>query len=570
MSSHDFYWFRLTKGEEVPAWHEERLPREELPLLVLFDGWYSFMRDRVVPWRMTMSEKVRTQLETEALPRFLETQRWYAAKGEPVKRATLIRYAEWKEGSDAWMMALFRIGAGTEDDPMYFAPLALVWEDGDDERMRGVMRGAISRVRQQARMGVLADAFYDDVFCRAVLEAIRSNKELGGNESTIHFRSTSALMAQPSEDGGPLAVHLPGAQSSNTTVTIGDRFFLKGYRRLRIGVSPELEVGRFLTEVAKFPHIVPVLGWVELVYEDVTITLALLQRYLENQGDGWSYTLDYLQWFLGEQRASPNAAAGPAAEMHAGYLRLIETLGTRTAELHKALATPAGDPMFEPEPMAAKDISGWVHNVKEEAAVTFDLLQARLETLAETARTDAEALLARRVGLLERVVSSLPRHIEATKIRFHGDYHLGQVLLVHNDFVIIDFEGEPARPPEERRSKHSPFKDVAGMIRSFNYAAYAALVRATAERPDDFSALEPVAEHWETEVCRVFLDAYMRASGDSGLYASWDEAQQLLRLFLLEKALYELRYELSNRPDWVHIPLRGLLRLASEDRAEQS
>ncbi|HEX9811129.1 MAG TPA: maltose alpha-D-glucosyltransferase [Burkholderiales bacterium] len=559
LSSHDFYWFRLAKGEEVPSWHEEWLPRDELPLLVLFDGWSSFIRERVVPWRIAMADKVRTQLEVEALPHFVQGQRWYSAKGSAVRRVLLSAHGEWQSGSASWMLALVRIENDEAEAPMYFTPLSLVWEDGNEERMRGAKAGAIARVRQQARLGVLADAFCDELFCRTLARSIEAGRDIPCGGGTIRLRPTQAFAARPLGDVAALTVQPPGAQSSNTTVAIGDRLFLKGFRRLRPGISCELEVGRFLTEVANFRHFVPVLGWVEYVEGDAATTLALLHAYTENQGDGWSYTLDYLERFIGERAAVATPVVGTPAEAHAGYLSLIQTLGTRTAQLHRALATRNGDPLFEPEPIGTKDMAAWVQAIKEEAVATFDLLHARRANLPESAHGDIDAVLAHRRDIVHAIDTSVPMHVDAQKIRIHGDFHLGQVLLAQNDFVIIDFEGEPGRSPEERRRKHSPLKDVAGMVRSFSYAMHTALTRATDERPDDRPGLEPLAQQWEVETRRAYLDAYAKASADAGLYASWREAQGFLRLYLAEKALYELRYELDNRPEWVRIPLRGLL-----------
>jgi maltose alpha-D-glucosyltransferase/alpha-amylase len=358
-------------------------------------------------------------------------------------------------------------------------------------------------------------------------------------------------------------VRAPGAQGSNTTVALGHQLFLKGYRRLRAGLNPEVEIGCFLTEVARFPNSVPVAGHVEYASADGTVmTLALLQGYVENQGDGWSYTLDYLERFLDQCRTA--TAPGPAAEAHGGYLALMQTLGRRTAELHRAFAAASGDPAFNPEPLARRDLAAWVKQVREEAAATLDLLGHRRARLSEAEGAAADTVLARRREILERIGTHAPGHVEALKTRYHGDYHLGQVLLAQNDFVVIDFEGEPARPLAERRAKHLPLKDVAGMLRSFNYAAYTALGRLTAERPEDFARLEPHARGWEAEAARVFLGAYEETTRGSGLYGAWEEARGLLELFTLEKAFYELRYELANRPDWAHIPLRGILMLSGQ------
>jgi maltose alpha-D-glucosyltransferase/alpha-amylase len=562
LPGHGFFWFRLAAGEEMPAWHEERVPREEPPLLVLFDGWRSIFRDRVVPWRIAMAEKVRAQFETEALPRFIAAQRWYAARGEAPRRVALADHAEWSAGPGSWLVALFRVEEAGGEASTYFLPMSLAWEDGDEERLRAMLAVTVARARQQALVGVVGDAFGDEAFCRALVQAVGAGKTLACAQGSVRFTPTAAFAELAGADPGALPVRPPAAQGSNTVVALGERLFLKGYRRLQPGVSPEVEIGRFLTEVARFPNTVPVAGAVEYLDRDGNPTaLALLLGYVENQGDGWSFTLDYLERFL-EQRRAAAAAPAPAAEAHGGYLALIRTLGRRTAELHRALATRSGNPDFDPEPVAAQDLTAWGRRVAEEAAATLELLERRREGLPAAAQAQAGALLQGRGRLLARIQARVPARIEAVKIRHHGDYHLGQVLLAHNDFVIIDFEGEPGRPLPERRGKHSPLRDVAGMLRSFDYARHAALARLDAGTAGDRPELESAGRDWQAEAERAFLRAYAEAAGGSGLFASFDEMRGLLELFTAEKALYELRYELAHRPDWARIPLDGLLALA--------
>ena len=561
LAGYGFYWFKLAKDEEVPEWHEERLPKDEPPLLVLFDGWASFFRDRVVPWRIALAEKVRAQLENEALPRFIAGQRWYAVKGEPVRRVALGDCAEWSEGRASWLVALFSAESERGDAQRYFLPLTLAWENDTEERSQRLLPVTVAKVRQQSQVGVMGDAFADPAFCRALVAAIGSHRELRCAQGTIRFSPTYAFAALVGQGLAEVPVRVPRALGSNTTVTLGERLFLKGYRRLYAGVNPEAEVGCFLTEVAQFPHCVPVAGTVNYTDADgATTTLALLQSYVDNQGDGWSYTLDYLERCF-EQHGTGSEPPGPPAEAHGGYLALTRTLGRRTGELHAALAIRTGDPAFDPEPVGPQDLAAWSERVCEEAKATLAQLERRRGALAEAACGDADALLARRGDVLARIAACLPGSVPLVKTRHHGDYHLGQVLLKQNDFVIIDFEGEPSRPLAERRCKHSALRDVAGMLRSFDYAMHAALFRVTAERPMDRAQLETRGNEWRIETQRVFLEAYQEVACASKLCVSWDDVRGLLELFVLEKALYELRYELDNRPDWVRIPLRGILDL---------
>jgi len=555
LHGHGFFWFRLEKGGEVPAWHEERLPPEELPMLVLFDGWNSFFRDRVVPWRIGMAERVCDQMERDALPRFLAAQRWYAAKGEPITRATFADHVELTGASGSWLMALVAVEGGVP--ATYFAPLSLRWESGEEEAWRALLPAGVARVRQQSQVGVLGDAFADEAFCRHVIDSMREKRTLATAHGTIRYVATREF-GRLAGDSGTLEIRLPGAQGSNTTVRLGESMFLKAYRRVQTGINPEFEIGRYLTETARFPNIVPVAGAIEYHGPDKSATtLAILHAYVINQGDGWSYTLDYLERYL-ENRRTNAGPATPAAEAHGGYLALIRTLGRRTAELHLALAIPTDNPSFAPEPVTTHDLSAWSRTVTQDAAHTLDLLAERRDQLRPADAADADRLINARHALREHLEDLVPEQPSGMKTRYHGDYHLGQVLLTHNDFTIIDFEGEPARPLDERRHKHSPLRDVAGMLRSFSYAAATALTRQAEERSEHRDALERETRDWETETRRAFVDSYADAARAGGLIPDWSPAAKLIDLFIVEKALYEVRYELDNRPDWVSIPLRGL------------
>jgi len=553
-----FYWFRLATDIEVPSWHEERLAPEERPVLVLFDGWTSLFRDRVVPWRMRMAEKLRTQFETETLPSYIVTQRWYAAKGEPIKRAALNDWVLWGPDRSPWLMALLQVETASGQSP-YFMPMALAWGDGDDEQVRALAATAVARVRLQSQVGVLADAFADETFCRALVEAIGARREVKCAHGTLRFTPTTAFAGLAGESLGELAVTRPKFPSSNTVVMLGERLFLKGYRHARAGVNPEFEVGRFLSEVARFANCVPVAGALEYVAADGTPTgLALLQGQVANQGDGWSYTLDYLERTFESQLA---ASLEPPADLHGAYLSLVHTLGTRTAELHKALAVRTGDQAFAPEPLGAGDLAGWKQRVHDDALTTLELLQRQQDRLPAPAMEHARALLGERQRLLDRIDACGMPAGACLKTRYHGDYHLGQVLVSNNDFIIIDFEGEPARPLAERRAKHSSLRDVAGMLRSFDYARWSAVLRDTYTDADR-ARIAPIAQGWAGETRETFLRAYDEATRDGGLYGgSFADVQGLIELFELEKALYELRYEIGNRPAWIDVPLQGVLAL---------
>jgi maltose alpha-D-glucosyltransferase/alpha-amylase len=557
LGGHGFLWFRIASGEDVPAWHEERLARDELPVLVLFDGWASLFRERVVPWRMGMADKVRGQLEREVLPSYLAGRRWYAAKGDPVRRVAIADHVVWQHGERSWLFAIADAEREGGEKQTYLLPLTLVWEDGSDEAQRAVAPVTIAKVREQARVGVLADAFGDESFCRALIEAIGAGEERKSTHGTLRCVPTREFARIAGTGWDALPIGSPGPQSSNTIVNVGERLFLKAYRRLQAGINPEAEMGRYLTEVAHFPNSVPVAGTIEYILDDKrATTLGMLQGYVENQGDGWEFTISHLDRYFELHPA--DGAGQAAADAHGGYLALVRTLGVRTAELHAELARTTGDAAFDPEPIAPADVAAWTQRVRRGGEAALDRLARRLNELPDSMRAQAEDMLGRRDAILARIDRHAADRSAARKTRVHGDYHLGQVLVAQNDFIIVDFEGEPTRTLAERREKQSPLKDVAGMLRSFDYAMHVALEHADGDRQEMRSARERSGQEWQAAARRMFLDGYEEVAAAAGLALPRAEAKGLLELFLIEKALYELAYEIDHRPDWVRVPLRGL------------
>jgi len=557
LSGYGFYWFKLTADAEAPSWHEQIFSIDERPVLVLFDGWSSLFRDRVVPWRIGMAEKTRLQFETDTLPRFIETQRWYAAKGTAIDRARIVDHVLWQEGKASWVLALLEVGSGAEA-ASYFMPLALAWEERDEERLKNLSTAAIARVRQQSSVGIMGDAFADEAFCRAVVGAMSKPREISTAQGKLLFRPTAAFGRLAGPDFASLPAARPQGSSSNTIVVMGERLILKGYRRLRAGASPELEMGLYLTDVVHYANCAPLAGVLEYADKDgEPRLLAMLQAYIPNQGDGWTYALEYLRRHLEEHRTVPATDSLPANH-HEAFLTLIRVLAVRTAELHLALASPGKDARFSPEPLSRADLDAYRKRATDEAKNALSLLKSHLAELAPLEREKAASVLAQTDPILKRIDNCAAEDPRGIKIRIHGDYHLGQVLLTRNDFVIIDFEGEPGHGLEERRAKQSPLRDVAGMLRSFSYVEHSAL-RSIAHDDVEYAKLAPLAHAWTAEVRAAFLSAYDGAARSASLYGALTPAAGLLGLFELEKALYELRYELGNRPAWAGIPLQGIL-----------
>jgi maltose alpha-D-glucosyltransferase/alpha-amylase len=374
----------------------------------------------------------------------------------------------------------------------------------------------------------------------------------------LRFRPTRKFAEIAGPDFEALPVERPRGSSSNTIVNMRERLMLKGYRRLRVGMNPELEMGLYLTEKAHFANCAPLAGVLEYVANDgQTRLLAMLQAYIANQGDGWTYSLEYVRRHLEQYRTTPASDALPP-NAHEAYLTLIRVLALRTAELHRALSLPTKDAAFSAQPLTRADIDAYRQRALDEALGALDSLAANVDAVPAADRDRANTVLAQREQILKRIEECTAATPPGKKIRIHGDYHLGQVLVTRNDFVIIDFEGEPGHSLEQRRAKHSPLRDVAGMMRSFSYVQQSAL-RSVAHNEAEAARLAPLARGWEIAARTAFLSAYDSAARPAALYESLQPGQGLLGLFELEKALYELRYEIGNRPTWVGIPLHGIL-----------
>jgi maltose alpha-D-glucosyltransferase/alpha-amylase len=558
LAGHGFYWFLLATDTEAPDWHEEHLPLRRLSVLVLPEGLQTLRPETTT--RTEVTRRALHSLETSVLPGYLPTRRWFAAKGTAIEAARLLEQTQWRD----WLLSAVEVRLADGTLQRYFLPLALAWEERE-EQSGPLWAAALCRIRRQAQTGVMYDAFEDEGFVRALLDAMVQQQEVPFGTGHLRFSATTALqglLAAPRTEPG---VRRPGTEGSNSAAIVDGRLFLKGYRRFQSGENPEAEMGRFLTENTGYRQIVPLGGSAQYLAADGTpSTLALLQAYVQNQGDAWHHTIEHLERVL-EGYGQP-LGGSDGDDSHAAYLGLIATLGRRTAELHRALAREDSEPAFAPEAISPGDLAAWRDQVQREAGATLDRLQQRVEVLPAALHALAESLCAGRDALLQTIAALVPRRITATRTRYHGDFHLGQVLVAENDVILIDFEGEPARPLAERGRKHSPLRDVAGMLRSFDYAAQVALEQLCADRPEDREQLAPRVIDWRQRTTATFLGAYRDTAAGASFYpADAAHAGALLRLFVIEKALYEVRYELDSRPEWVQIPLHGLQRALLEE-----
>jgi maltose alpha-D-glucosyltransferase/alpha-amylase len=554
LPAYGFYWFVLAREAELPGWHEPiPEPMPDLITLVLSSGWDGLKRGRAA-----------ADFSRDVLPTYLAHQRWFAAKDTPITAARLGDMSRlWLDDSKAYLAAIVEVDLEGGEHQRYFVPLTADWDEAATSTHAPLLPYTLAKVRRGPHVGALVDATVMPDFARALIDAVRGSADLGSTTGMLRCRPSSAFDFEIPRD---VEVRRMGVEQSNTSIKVGDYMIVKIYRRLVDGVHPELEIGRFLTEVAHYGNTPATYGSIELIAEDGTPTaLVALQQFIRNQGDGWRYTLEYLERNLEEQRLGIGGEEITVEGRHAVYCQRAATLGLRTAELHRAFALETGDPVFDPEPMTDADMASLRGDVEFQAERAFSGLRRSIGRLEGEPRASAEKLLLRERECLDIITRLADMPPPAAKTRHHGDFHLGQVLLERDDFILVDFEGEPARTLEERRIKKTPMRDVAGMIRSFDYASWVAVKTLARENP---GARDDLAEHaraWRELAVGAFRSAYVDAMAGCVSYPADPKlAERLLDLLLLEKALYEVAYETSNRPAWLTIPISGVIALLNE------
>jgi maltose alpha-D-glucosyltransferase/alpha-amylase len=558
-----------------------------------------------VDWPSLLASRYRSVLES-ALPDWLPRQRWFGAKSRKIEATQIVDWVELpREEVDTFdstpAAALFFVEVTYSNGPptLYQVPLALSSGTEAEDLHASFPQSIVTPLPFAARQLLVHDATTLPSFRGALFQLIKNNTSLpiassltaaSSDAGSLDACASQAFVA--TEDAGRIPSHLGSAEQSNTSILYGKQFILKLFRHLHSGENPDVEVGRFLTESAHFDHIPPFFGEISITHPgSEKTTIAFLQGLVANQGDGWSWFLGQLTTLFSETALPPAPAEPPsasflrndstAADIPAGaqpMLRAAALLGHRTAEMHLALSSSTALAGFVPEPMGSDDLAQDARRIEGQIASAFEALKTKLVTLDDTTADSAAVLLSRRLDLYARARAIQNSNAGGQRIRIHGDYHLGQTLRIaapdgtqaskeDGDFVLIDFEGEPARPLEERRRKQSPLKDVAGMLRSFSYVVQAARhpLDTTNHEQSQLLASANIAA-WshvlEAALGSAFLGAY-RSVMDSNppLLPDPQDAQHLLDAYLLEKVLYELLYELNNRPTWLPIPIAGALAL---------
>jgi maltose alpha-D-glucosyltransferase/alpha-amylase len=564
LGPHSLFWFALEPARD----QREAGPRAPAELAVLRAGgrWDEVLWDR--------------RGLPSLLPRYLAARRWFGAKARTIQSTAVVDAlplspaetlalvnVEYAEGeADTYLLPLAPRPARPEDPPAPSAPPPI----------------ASVQVRDRRRTEVLGEPVADRGFGERLLSFVLHPRTIKGKTGQLEAWITREAR-QGLAEGEPLPPpSVLSAEQSNTSIRYGNRYLLKLIRRVEEGVNPDLEVGRYLTERG-YRHSPAVLGAIEYRRgRREPATLAILHAFVVNEGDAWSFSTHHLGRYFEQVMARPSAppALADAEGLLAGanreppelvkqlmgtYLPAAQLMGQRTAELHRALASDTDDPAFAPEPFGMLYQRSLIQSLRNLTRQSLQLLRRRLKELPQDVREEAQRVLGLEADILRRTREAFERRLSALRTRLHGDLHLGQILYTGRDFVIIDFEGEPMRSLSQRRLKRSPLRDVAGMVRSFQYAGQSALLKRVAGgqvRREDARALAPWVRVWESWASAAYLGSYLRAAADAPhLPRTHEELTRMLGAYLMEKALYELGYELNNRPDWVHIPLRGLLQL---------
>jgi maltose alpha-D-glucosyltransferase/alpha-amylase len=567
---HGHFWLLLEPASSLtlPGGGERALP--------LLEG-VTGLQDLVSPGG-------RRQLQNAILPAYLPSCRWFRSKARTILRIEITHLVPVGDQAETARLLLLNV-AYTEGLPeSYLLPVQLLGAEAAAARRSAAPSSGIAAL---AGGGVLCDASADEGFQRALLALITHRKrvrdgvrgELAGVTSRPARPALEAL-------GSDAACRALGAEQSNTSIVYDNKFFLKLYRKVEEGENPDIELTRFLSEKAGYPNVPPFAGQIEYrpAGGGAVQVIGMMQHWVASEGDAWTLTIDantrYFERVLAArpilgELAHPTSPrllendilTAPAAiqELIGGiYPSRAEQLGTRTAEMHLALtgAAAADDPALAPEPFSMLYQRSLLQSISTLTRRVFTSARKKFATLPASVQPRATRLLDSQKVITDLLERALKGRISAMKSRIHGDYHLGQVLFTGKDFAIIDFEGEPARSLGERKLKRSPLADVAGMLRSFHYAISSALIKNVTSLPEDEAWLRGWAECWYAYVAGSFLRAYLtKVAQGTFVPAAPREFEQLLQVFLLEKAVYEVGYELNNRPDWIEIPIRGVLQI---------
>ncbi len=557
LGPYGYFWFQVDvaeKKEKSEASGELPLVKTEVSWEKLFDN-YNEVRD----------------MERKILPPFMKKCRWFGGKAKVVSKVSINMTIPLKVEGDTHFLTVLEVHYVQRLPEFYFLPLTFLPSDSILERVEYTVQSVVCRAEIQGKAGFIMDSSYDRVFRDYLFVSMEKETRVKDDGGTLEFNSSVFAKIDVSKD---VDSKILKSDQSNTAIIYNDKYFFKFYRKLEKEMNPELEIVRFLSEHTSFQNSPRYAGSIEYHDdEDNVIVFGLLQEKVENQGEAWTMSVDSVGRFYERVMAKAKTIKLPkmvnkssikfedAPEViqefiGRGFYERMVRLGQRTAEMHLALASDNSNPAFTPEPFTANYQRSMYSSLRKLVRDRFNMLESSIPKLHPEVQEFAKKVLMLEDKILECFSEVHQIRIKGMKTRVHGDYHMGQVLFTGKDFVIIDFEGEPGFSFSERRLKKNPLKDVAGMMRSIHYAAFGKILLNENYRDRDLEFLESWAEQWQHYVGRFYLGAYMERMG-MGTTLSYED-DVLIRTFLLEKAIYELGYELNGRPDWTIIPLRGI------------
>ncbi len=565
LGHYDYFWFVLKKEEKTAP----------------------FRKIRHIPhisgnWKTIFTGKTKELLEREILPPYMKICRYFGGTMQEIREVKIAEHIIIKENACDVQLLFLEIKYTTGLSDTCLLPLSLSSGDKAESIVIENPHAVVAHFRYDNAEGIIYDSIYDEAFRKHLLGMFVRRHTFHGLHGELITTAGKTIKKRTGNDLFSLKSHVTKGEQNNSSILYGKELICKLYRRLDEGINPELEICKFLTDTISFRHVPPLLGAIEYKrHGGGSITLGMLQAFVPNEGDAWAYTLDWIGRYTGRILARKNVIQGmsplrpslfdPAIqeiptviqELIGGiYLEMVSLLGKRTAELHLALASGTEDPNFAPEPFTTSYQRSLYQSMQSHTKRIFTLLRKNMKNIPDHLKGLTNNILNLEKEITDRFKALFTRKISATKIRIHGDYHLGQVLFTGNDFVIIDFEGELARNLSERRLKRSPLRDVAGMIRSFHYATHAVLLNDTRTKSEDIPMLEPWIDLWYRYVGGVFLRSYLETAGNAPFVPkNREELDIMLRAYLLEKAVYEIGHEINNRPAWITIPFKGIQHL---------
>ena len=569
LGAHDCLWFAMEKSQSRIE------DSKALPLI------------HVNHWKDLIHTKVIGDLERKHLETYLRKMRWFGGKSKIIEDIIVVNIATVPLSENSVYILLFEVRYDSGLPEVYQLPLAFATDTIAQRLTDGCPQSVIARLRVGDRDGILYDALYGLDFQEEIIRRMAKAQSLDTDGASLQFYGNQLLESHV-QDHPRIRPRVLSVEQSNTSIVYDNKFFLKIFRKVDRSINPDLELTRYLSEERHFQNVPAFVGGIEWKFEKDSMVLGLLQQMVEASGDAWTYMLERLDTFNENILAQPEMPP-PPLPMRGSMTRPIEyddipeelkhlieapvaeqafLLGVRTGEMHKLLAE-GESPDFKPEPYSLHYQRSLYSGLQSLVRSTFQSQEKNMHRLPPDVKIEAESVMAMKDELLNTFKRIYEHKIDVVKIRIHGDYHLGQVLYTGKDFVITDFEGEPARSFSERRLKRSPLRDVAGMIRSFHYAAYGSLFLDNQIRKEDYARLTPFIEQWYHYMSGFFMSAYLETvKGSPFIPNNKHDLDTLMTTFLLEKAVYELNYELNNRPDWVVIPFKGIKDLIQHSRVK--